>query len=75
MDSDLKQHLEAMEARLMAHTSEECEKVETKLLTAFHKLGSTSDIRSRQTMDTVTALNNRLTILEDRVTSLEFRPS
>ena len=75
MDSELKQYLEAMEARLMAHTSEECEKVETKLLTAFHKWVSTSDMRSRLAMDNVTALNQRLTILEDRVTSLEFRPS
>lgn len=52
MDAELKEYLENMEARIMervggridaaeerlkAHTSAECEKVETKLLTEFHK--------------------------------------
>jgi hypothetical protein len=50
MDAELRTHLEEMEARLKAHTSLECEKVETKLLREFYKWGRTSDIRTRQAL-------------------------
>ena len=39
--------MEAMEARLRQQVGIECEKVETKLLTEFHKWGRTSDMRTR----------------------------
>ena len=53
IDEDLKAHFEAMEARLDArseametrfktHVNVECEKIETKLLTEFHKWGCTA---------------------------------
>ena len=82
MDSELKQHLEdmearqrtqaaEMEARLMAHTSQECEKVETRLLTEFYKWGRTSDIRTRQALAEAAAIGERMLNVEDRVTTLE----
>ena len=40
MAEELKTHLDAMEARLKVHVSQQCEKVETKLLTEFHKWAS-----------------------------------
>jgi len=39
MDEELKTHLDAMEARLKVHVSQQCEKVETKLLTEFSQMG------------------------------------
>jgi hypothetical protein len=82
MDAELKQYLEEMEARLEArseemearlktHTSLECEKIETKLLREFWKWGSTSDIRTRQSMETTNALNERMLNVEDRISALE----
>jgi hypothetical protein len=97
MDAELKTHLEAMEARLKAHTrlecegvearliarteemearlkahtSIECEKIETKLLREFWKWGSTSDIRTRQSMENTNALNERMLNAEDRISALE----
>jgi hypothetical protein len=82
MDAELKAHLEEMEARLearseemearlKAHTSIECEKIETKLLREFWKWGSTSDIRTRQSMENTNALNERMLNAEDRISALE----
>jgi len=80
MDSELKQHLEAMEARmteridasearlegridaseerLREFISKADTEMETKFLTAFHKWGSTSDMRTRQALDNVIAFTN-----------------
>jgi hypothetical protein len=64
MEARLKAHTrlecEEMEARLKVHTSLECEKIETKLLREFWKWGSTSDIRTRQSMENTNALNERM---------------
>ena len=45
-------------AELRAHVSEECEKVETKLLGEFWKWGRTSDMRTRQALAESAALGN-----------------
>jgi hypothetical protein len=71
MDAELKTHLEEMEARLKAHTSIECEKIETNLLREFRKWASTSDIRTRQSMETTNALNARMLNAEDCISALE----
>ena len=63
--------IDAAEERLKAHTSSECEKVETKLLTEFHKWGRTADMRTRQTMEANAIMNDRLMNAEDRITNLE----
>ena len=65
--------LNILETRLMAHTSQECEKVETKLLSEFFKWGPHIAICARRQ-----ALDNTLSRSttedqgdsEDRVTSL-----
>jgi hypothetical protein len=67
MDAEMKQYLEGMEERLTAAV----EKVETSLLTEFYKWGRTSDIRTRQAMDNVSGLNERMLNAEDRITALE----
>jgi hypothetical protein len=71
MDAELKAHLEELEARREARTSLECEKVETKLLREFRKWASTSDIRTRQSMENTNALNALMLNVEDRISALE----
>jgi len=50
MESRLEGKLDAAEERLKANTRQECEKVETALLTEFHKWGRTSDMRTREAL-------------------------
>lgn len=69
MDEDLKQHLEKMEARLREHT----ENVETHLLGEFWKWARTADARYRQHHGEVVGLDERVLIVEDRVSELERR--
>jgi hypothetical protein len=71
MDAELKQYLEEMKAELKA----QAERIETNLLTEFFKWGRTSDMRTRQALENVTAFNERLMAIEDRVTSLERKPA
>ncbi len=70
-ETKLETRLAETEVRLMTHTSQECEKVETKLLTEFFKWGRTSDMRTRQALADAASIGERMLILEDRVTSLE----
>jgi hypothetical protein len=67
--------IDASEERLKDAIKLAVEASETKLLTAFHKWGRTSDTRTRQALDNVAAFNERLMALEDRVTSLEQKPA
>jgi hypothetical protein len=67
MDAELKQYLEEMEGRQRA----DLERVETNLLREFRKWASTSDIRTRQSMETTSALNARMLNVEDRISALE----
>jgi hypothetical protein len=67
--------MDASEERLKDAIKLSVEAAETRLLTAFHKWGRTSDTRTRQALDNVAAFNERLMALEDRVTSLEQKPA
>ena len=67
MDQELKNYLEAMEARLREHT----EAVETRLLTEFWKWARTADARYRQSQGLVSRLDPRMSLVEDRVSELE----
>jgi hypothetical protein len=69
MDEELKQYLNAMEARLREHT----ENVETRLLGEFWKWARTADARYRQSAGQVTGLADRVEIVEDRISALERR--
>jgi len=86
MDEDLKQHLDAMEARLMErlagridavedrikdHISRSDHDLETKIITEFHKWGRTSDMRTRQAITDVGLLGERMLAVEDRISALE----
>jgi hypothetical protein len=67
MDQELKQYLEAMEDRLNARI----EKVETNLLTAFHGWGRSMEIRVRGVSTMATGFDERLALVEERVSELE----
>jgi hypothetical protein len=88
MDTEFKTYLEGMEARSMdrvggrldaveermkTHVTRSCDDVITKLLAEFWKWGRTSDVRTRQALDNVAAVNERLMNVEDRITALERR--
>jgi hypothetical protein len=67
MDNELKQYLEAMEKRL--ETS--IEKSETNLLTAFHGWARAMEIRVRGVSGISTGFDERLALVEERVSELE----
>jgi hypothetical protein len=71
MDQELKQYLGDMETRLKLHTSEECEKVETKLLAEFWKWGRVNDQKMRRVEFSDATTVERLSILEERIFTLE----
>lgn len=71
MDQELKQYLNDMEARLKMHVSEECEKVETKLLAEFWKWGRGNDQKMRRVEFSDATTVERMAILEERVFTLE----
>jgi len=62
--------LTALEARLAALI----ERVETTLLTEFHKWAQTYEIRARGVSTLVHTFEERLGIIEERVSALERRP-
>jgi hypothetical protein len=66
-----KQELEAMEERVNSRT----EKVETALLTEFHKWASPADARARSHAATLRAIDLEMEILAGRVSELEKKAS
>jgi hypothetical protein len=60
---------EAMETRINARI----EKTETNLLTAFHSWARSMEIRVRSASGSVTAFDERLAHVEERVSELERR--
>jgi hypothetical protein len=82
MDSELKQYLEAMEARMFARfatkedlagfaTKEDLGRVETRLLTEFHKWASPADMRARSHALAIRATDLDVEALRERVERLE----
>jgi hypothetical protein len=67
MESRLGKQAQEMESRLREHTEE----TETRLLREFWKWARTADARYRQNSGVVTGLDERMAIVEDRVTALE----
>lgn len=67
MDQELKQYLEAMEARLEARI----EKVETNLLAAFYGWARPMEIRVSGMTKTVMGFDERLALAEQRISELE----
>ena len=67
MDTELKAYLEAMERRLDA----KIERVETTLLTEFHKWASPNELRMRSHTAALRALDLEMEALSERVDKLE----
>ena len=65
--------IDASEERIREHIARADHDLETKIITAFHKWGSTSDMRTRQALADAAIINERMIILEDRITALERR--
>lgn len=77
MDDDLKQYLIAMEERMVSalksYVDERCEKVETTLLTEFHKWASPTEARQSAIKSALKAIDAEMTYIDDRVKKLEGR--
>ena len=80
MDEELKAYLERMENRLREHSEatetrlrEHSEAVETRLLSEFWKWARTADARYRQNQGVVKGLEERVLVVEERVSDLERR--
>jgi hypothetical protein len=67
MEVRLRDRIGAVEVRLREHT----EAVETRLLGEFWKWARTTDARYRQHWGTVTTLDERVALVEDRITAIE----
>jgi 23S rRNA pseudoU1915 N3-methylase RlmH len=67
--SEFKSDLADMKIELKAHT----EMIETRLLSAFWQWSKTTDARARQQGAVITGVDERLSIIEQRVTNLEQR--
>jgi hypothetical protein len=63
------EQLKQMEARI----DERAEKLETKLLTAFHGWARSMEIRTRVTSSQVSGMDERLALAEERISELERR--
>jgi hypothetical protein len=78
VDAELKKHLIEMEERMVsslkAYIEERCEKVETTLLTEFHKWASPVEARNRSIATALRALDLEMEAHEDRIKTLEGRP-
>jgi hypothetical protein len=76
--AELKQHLIAMEQRIVSslkeYVNERCEQVETKLLTEFHKWPSPAEARNRTISAALRAIDLEMESIDDRVKKLEGRP-
>jgi hypothetical protein len=86
MDPELRQALQQMEGRIIAHVDERIadverritahvderiEATETKLLTAFHNWAQTYEARARGTSVLVREFDERLGLIEERLARLE----
>lgn len=78
MDQELKQYLEGMEARIDAKiakcsTKEDLERIETNLLKAFYNWARPMEVRVSGITNTVHGFDERLALMEQRVSELERR--
>jgi len=84
MDNELRDHLTGMETRLLAemHASEQrtvhllttkIESTETRLLSEFHKWAQTYEVRARGVTARTAEFEERLGIMEERLSDVERR--
>jgi hypothetical protein len=70
-----KQDLLDAVAELKTYVNERCEKVETNLLTEFHKWASPAEARNRTISAALRAIDLEMEAIDDRVKKLEGRQS
>ena len=81
MDEELKEYLRGMEDRMVSmerqidelrvYVDQECEHVETTLLTEFHKWASPAEMRARSHAAALRAMDIEIEALSERVEKLE----
>ena len=73
MDPELKNYLDALEARLALRIEERIEKSENNLLRAFHGRARSMEIRVRGVSSVAMGFEERLALTEERVSEVERR--
>jgi hypothetical protein len=66
-----KQDLIDLETRMVDRLTETMRDLETKLLTAFHRWAPGMEIRVRSHGQSINTLDERLTLVEERIAKLE----
>ncbi|MGA3203024.1 MAG: hypothetical protein ABSF12_11095 [Bryobacteraceae bacterium] len=74
MDQELEKYLDRKFAEQDAKFTLDLERVETALLTEFHKWASPADMRARTHAAALRAIDLEMESLTDRVQKLEDRP-
>jgi hypothetical protein len=78
VDAELKQHLIAVEQRIVSslkgYVNERCEQVGTKLLTEFHQWASPAGARHRAISAALHAIDLEIASNKDLAKKLEGRP-
>ena len=67
--------MDALEERLKDFVRQSDHDLETKIIGEFWKWSRTSDMRTKQAIESTNTLSERLLAIEDRITALERRPS
>jgi hypothetical protein len=75
MDQELKQYLDGKFAEQDARFAKDLERVETALLTEFHKWASPADMRARTHAAALRAIDLEMESQTERVQKLEDRPN
>jgi hypothetical protein len=73
MEASLTARIEKTETGLEERLGARIEETETKLLTAFHGWARPMEIRQRSTTSIVTGFDERLALVEERVSQIERR--
>jgi hypothetical protein len=71
MDQELKHYLDGKFADMEANSKRELERVETALLTEFHKWASPAEARARTHTAAIRAIDLEMEALTERVQKLE----
>ena len=73
VDHELREYLIAMEARILERcaTKDDLERVETALLTEFHKWASPAEMRAKSHAQAIRLMDTELESLSERIDKLE----
>ncbi len=70
-ESDMKASVDNLETKIVHYVDHRAEGVETRLLTAFHGWARAMEMRVRQNTTLTVGFDERLSLLEERVSELE----